>query len=228
MKTGKTSPVGIPCCFSCCVSCGRSSWCAQHKTKWLRLRPAGSVEEAAPLFRRQISQRQIAHQAALSSGQPRPISRVGRAGRPHRPCLRRSVAPAPCACAPAPGRRRRPAPLPSPRIARRPCPEATWRSPASPPAAAFAPAPERPAPEESKAVESVTLDGGSLPRAPQPAAGRPVAQPLTRSAETARTARCALRSCSSQTGALPRWHFDPAAVPPAARSMQRSSRPQGL
>eukprot|EP00964_Phaeocystis_antarctica_P010002 scaffold5453_cov58-Phaeocystis_antarctica.AAC.6 len=46
-----------------------------------------------------------------------------------------------------------------------------------------------------------------LARAPEAVAGRPVAQPLTRSAETARAARRALRRCSRQAGALPRWQF---------------------
>ena len=34
-----------------------------------------------------FSQRQITPQAALSFGQPRPISRLGRSGRPYRPCF---------------------------------------------------------------------------------------------------------------------------------------------
>ena len=38
-------------------------------------------------------QRQIVPQAALSFGQPRPISRFGRAGRPYRPCFPLRVVP---------------------------------------------------------------------------------------------------------------------------------------
>ena len=49
---------------------------AVSRTSWLRLRPAGSPE--APL---------VTLQAAPSFGQPRPISRFGRACRPSRPCF---------------------------------------------------------------------------------------------------------------------------------------------
>ena len=52
-------------------------------TRWRRLRPAGSPH--AGRFRRQSMP-----QAAQSFGQPRPISRVVCAGRPHRPCFRAS------------------------------------------------------------------------------------------------------------------------------------------
>ena len=49
-----------------------------------------------------LSQRQVTPQAAPSFGQPRPISRLGRAGRPshrpcsHRPCSHRSCSHRPC------------------------------------------------------------------------------------------------------------------------------------
>ena len=51
-----------------------------RKTSWLRPRPAGSPEAAT-------FQRQTTPQAAPSFGQPQPISRLGRLGRPSRPCL---------------------------------------------------------------------------------------------------------------------------------------------
>ena len=50
-------------------------------TRQLSLRPAGSVSGG-------FSQRQSMPQAAPSSGQPRPIRRLGRAGRAYRPCSR--------------------------------------------------------------------------------------------------------------------------------------------
>ena len=49
---------------------------AMSETRWLGLRPAGSPEA--------LSQRQSLPQAALSSGQPRPISRAGGSVRPDR------------------------------------------------------------------------------------------------------------------------------------------------
>ena len=51
------------------------------KARWFRLRTTGSPE--APL-----SARACMLQAAPSSGQPRPISRLARAGRPYRACFR--------------------------------------------------------------------------------------------------------------------------------------------
>eukprot|EP00964_Phaeocystis_antarctica_P070674 scaffold43060_cov56-Phaeocystis_antarctica.AAC.1 len=39
-----------------------------------------------------FSLRQSTPQAALGSGQPRPISRLGRSGRPYRPCFPHRVA----------------------------------------------------------------------------------------------------------------------------------------
>eukprot|EP00964_Phaeocystis_antarctica_P059774 scaffold35536_cov47-Phaeocystis_antarctica.AAC.3 len=55
------------------------------KTRRLRPRPAGSPE--APFRDRSCLS------AAPSFGQPRPISRLGRAGRPYRPCFSHSVVP---------------------------------------------------------------------------------------------------------------------------------------
>ena len=56
----------------------RPAW----ETRWIRSLPAGIV------------QRQIVLQAAPSSGQPRPISSLGRAGRPHRPWFPHGLRPA--------------------------------------------------------------------------------------------------------------------------------------
>ena len=64
---------------------------------------AASVAAAAPVSQNKVAQalagwisggspqRQITPQAAPSSGQPRPIRRLGRAGRPHRPWFRHSL-----------------------------------------------------------------------------------------------------------------------------------------
>ena len=54
----------------------------QSKTVWLSLRPSGSPEgalSARPCLRLPL--------ASASLGQPRPISRLVRAGRPRRPCF---------------------------------------------------------------------------------------------------------------------------------------------
>ena len=51
-----------------------------------------------------------------------------------------------------------------------------------------------------------------------------MAQPLTRSDETARAARRAPRSCNSQTAALPSGHFGYAVVPQSAEGMRTEPR----
>eukprot|EP00964_Phaeocystis_antarctica_P021182 scaffold11735_cov56-Phaeocystis_antarctica.AAC.2 len=63
-----------------------------------------------------------------------------------------------------------------------------------------------------------------LARAPEVVAGRPVAGPLPGSAKLPRAARCALTRHRSPAGALPRRHFDHAAVQDGAFSVDRLVR----
>ena len=69
-----------------------TSWCrTMSKPRWLSLRPACWLSGACSL-------RQSMPHAAPSFGQPRPISRLGRAGRQHRPCFRHRCCGARSAC----------------------------------------------------------------------------------------------------------------------------------
>eukprot|EP00964_Phaeocystis_antarctica_P002224 scaffold1147_cov68-Phaeocystis_antarctica.AAC.16 len=52
-----------------------------------RLRGKQGGSDSASWLSGGCSQRQIVPQATPSFGQPRPISRLGRAGRPYRPCF---------------------------------------------------------------------------------------------------------------------------------------------
>ena len=70
----------VSACVYTAPTCNECSTCVD------RVAQASTSRPSAAFF-----QRQIMPVAAPSSGQPRPISRLGRAGRPHRPCFRHMV-----------------------------------------------------------------------------------------------------------------------------------------